>query len=144
MEFLKRRREVWEQIYYHLTKEEATATLLTLEEAHKQVLAPRRLWKKPARWIELPPVKETVVGGSTLRFIRVVVWLNAQKCCHRTVNPQMGIPCVGDLRLECDPLLLLASEWKPWECQPSNPAGLTCSGLHKKRNSANQASCSNM
>ena len=37
MEFLKRRREVWEQIYYHLTKEEATATLLTLEEANKQV-----------------------------------------------------------------------------------------------------------
>jgi len=37
VEFLKRRREVWEQIYYHLTKEEATATLLTLEEAHKQV-----------------------------------------------------------------------------------------------------------
>lgn len=37
VEFLKRRREVWEQIYNYFTKEEAAATLMTLEEANRQV-----------------------------------------------------------------------------------------------------------
>lgn len=37
VEFLKRRREVWEQIYNYFTKEEAAATLSTLEEANRQV-----------------------------------------------------------------------------------------------------------
>ena len=37
VEFLKRRREVWEQIYNYFTKEQAAATLSTLEEANRQV-----------------------------------------------------------------------------------------------------------
>ena len=38
VEFLKRRREVWEQIYNYVTKQDAAATLAALEEAHKQVI----------------------------------------------------------------------------------------------------------
>lgn len=37
VEFLKRRREVWEMIYNRVTKQDAAATLAALEEAHKEV-----------------------------------------------------------------------------------------------------------